>query len=397
MVPLLARPARGFLSCQPRESRSPRQLVPVVEARNSLFGVLHWLGGMANDAAERCGSTQAALVMLCGLPAAGKTTLSCLLLERGPEQLRRQLDVPGVRIWHLCFDAVLARLETEQHGVVGFDPELWHRAREIILTATRAHCMRIADAPGASASSQPSLTLADIASCALDGEDGERCVDVLVLDDNMHYRSMRKAYYRIAREAKLGLCTLCLPIDADAAADRDAARPEAERVGRSTIELMAEALQWPEPEKHPWECSVLTLDPPPAVLDETRLWTELGAAISRPVQATAITGVEAEARAATSAQSTAQNAENATHQLDLRLRRTIGEHLRAGTTRSLPSSQRSALARVLSERKKETLLACRKLTQGTGAAADEAVDFDVHVDALEQQFAMLLTKHLRSC
>ena len=80
-----------------------------------------------------------------------------------------------------------------------------------------------------------------------------------------------------------------------------------------------------------------------------------------------------------------------------RLRRTIGEHLRAGTTRSLPSSQRSALARVLSERKKETLLACRKLTQGTGAAADEAVDFDVHVDALEQQFAMLLTKHLRSC
>ena len=129
------------------------------------------------------------LVMMCGLPAAGKSTLARHLLEHSAH-LREALNVPCVRVWHLSFDAVLARLEMER-GARGFDPQLWHEAREHAFAAVRSHCERL-DRSGDGASAAPAAPvapaapaapacLAALATCATDGDaaaDGE-CFEVL--------------------------------------------------------------------------------------------------------------------------------------------------------------------------------------------------------------------------
>ena len=74
-----------------------------------------------------------ALVLLCGLPAAGKSTLAARLLSDGPSALRAALG-GDVRVWHLCFDRLLIDLQAAR-GVERFDPELWHEARARALGA----------------------------------------------------------------------------------------------------------------------------------------------------------------------------------------------------------------------------------------------------------------------
>ena len=350
-----------------------------------------------------------ALVLLCGLPAAGKSTLARRLLEVGPAQLRRELGVPSVRVWHLSFDAVLARLQAAS-GASAFDPELWHAAREQALKATRAHCSSSSTTTTSSSSSSSSPppqqqqppALAELASCATDG-DGTAPFDLLVLDDNMHYRSMRKAYYRVARDAGFGLCTLCLPVDVETALARDASRPAAERVGRTTITMMRETLQWPDLDRHPWEQRVITLQAPPAPLDEPRLWRELASAVCTPVQAEAATrGGGGGERLAQTERDAQRTAESALHQFDLRLRKVIAEHMQSEPAQRLPGKERAALGKVLSERKKDALQTCRQHVQRAApteaigeaveevGAEDEEERLDATVDALEHQFALLL-------
>ena len=188
---------------------------------------------------EATAPSSGALVLLCGLPAAGKSTLSQLLLDVGPERLRAPLRAAGIRVWHVCFDAILERLEKDAGSSEGFRPELWHAARELALRATREHF-----STGSTGSPSALESVARVASSG-----APPWTDVLVIDDNMHYRSMRRAFYRVAREARLAFCHVCLPVALADAVERDAARLPPQRVGRATIELMAETLQWPDPQR----------------------------------------------------------------------------------------------------------------------------------------------------
>ena len=278
------------------------------------------------------------------------STLSQLLLDEGPEKLRASLRVAGIRVWHVCFDAILARLEADA-GAEGFRPELWHAAREKALQATREHFLT-----GSAA------TLEAVARVTSSGT--APWMDLVVIDDNMHYRSMRRAFYRVAREARLALCNVCLPLAVDAAVERDAAREPPQRVGRATIELMAETLQWPEPDKHPWETCSITCDASEAAGRaapvDSGFWAQLSHALARPVAAEATTGAEAEARASLSAADAAQTAENVVHQLDNRLRRLVSGHMKSAEVVALPPAQVSAIAKSLSDRKREALAACKR-------------------------------------
>ena len=80
-----------------------------------------------------------ALLLFCGLPAAGKSTLARRLLIEGPRLLHEQLEARGVRavrVWHICFDAVLEALQIER-GATDFDPILWRESRDLVLAAVR--------------------------------------------------------------------------------------------------------------------------------------------------------------------------------------------------------------------------------------------------------------------
>jgi len=191
-----------------------------------------------------------AVVCLCGLPGAGKSTLARHVLAVGAERLRAALRVQGLRLWHLCFDDVLAALQKEA-GASDFDPELWHRARELALHAVHALFLFRSGTKALEAIARSSMA---------GNAEAASCIDIVLLDDNMHYRSMRRAYYKVAREAQLAFCTICLPLPVVEAVARDARRSPPHHVGRATIEVMAEALQWPDPDRFPWEGTAIRLE-----------------------------------------------------------------------------------------------------------------------------------------
>jgi len=199
-----------------------------------------------NNAARAAG----AVVCLCGLPGAGKSTLARHVLAVGAERLRAALRVQGLRLWHLCFDDALAALQKEA-GASDFDPELWHRARELALHAVHALFLFRSGTKALEAIARSSMA---------GNAEAASCIDIVLLDDNMHYRSMRRAYYKVAREAQLAFCTICLPLPVVEAVARDARRSPPHHVGRATIEVMAEALQWPDPDRFPWEGTAIRLE-----------------------------------------------------------------------------------------------------------------------------------------
>ncbi|KAL3922356.1 MAG: hypothetical protein SGPRY_004589 [Prymnesium sp.] len=196
------------------------------------------------------------LVLLCGLPAAGKSGFASRLVGEA-EGLALLLRRPRISLFHLSFDDVLRKL-SEERGVERFEPSLWHEARELILGATRAHFDRTPH----TIAPPSSRTLAELGVCRTVCDDacGERSFDVVLLDDNMQYRSMRRQFYQVARATGLGLCTICFPIDPEQAVVRDDKRQGAARVGASTIRLMARTLEWPRPEQFQWErhCAILS-------------------------------------------------------------------------------------------------------------------------------------------
>jgi hypothetical protein len=385
-----------------------------------------------------------AVVCLCGLPGAGKSTLARHVLAVGAERLRAALRVQGLRLWHLCFDDALAALQKEA-GASDFDPELWHRARELALHAVHALFLFRSGTKALEAIARSSMA---------GNAEAASCIDIVLLDDNMHYRSMRRAYYKVAREAQLAFCTICLPLPVVEAVARDARRSPPHHVGRATIEVMAEALQWPDPDRFPWEGTAIRLEhwqvsepaadvlstirgtvteredggassqmlaaapstaqpldvlPPPAPLApaldtldasavaparseisisvwEIDFWEALASAVASPVEAEPTTGIEAAARAVLASASAAVTAESAVHQFDLRLRRHVTAQMKAHEGLALGPPQRTAFAKLVAERKKEALQTCKRRLAELAVAED--ADADRVMDAIEQQFAM---------
>ena len=130
-----------------------------------------------------------ALILLCGLPAAGKSTLAARLLSDGPSALRAALGGGDVRVWHLCFDRLLIDLQAAR-GVERFDPELWHEARARALGAVHEFFGRATDesaaatdAAAADGDSPPPLEL--LASSERTNGGTAPPFEVVVVDDNL--------------------------------------------------------------------------------------------------------------------------------------------------------------------------------------------------------------------
>ena len=119
------------------------------------------------------------VLCFCGLPGSGKTTVSL--------ELQKLCNLHGIPNARIRFDEYekkeYEKLDTGENTThlkvmkKKFEPESWKRARDACFRAVR-----------------------DALDDADDGNEGGASGALVILDDTMHYKSMRREAYRYARE-----------------------------------------------------------------------------------------------------------------------------------------------------------------------------------------------------
>eukprot|EP00933_Yihiella_yeosuensis_P041726 TRINITY_DN3612_c1_g5_i2.p1 TRINITY_DN3612_c1_g5~~TRINITY_DN3612_c1_g5_i2.p1 ORF type:complete len:327 (-),score=73.61 TRINITY_DN3612_c1_g5_i2:187-1167(-) len=167
------------------------------------------------------------LLLVCGLPGCGKSTFCKSLIARA-EQEKQLL---GACQWrHLCYDEV--EMELRGQGSTHFDPDTWRESR---VKAAQA----IAEIFENHEKSNESL------------DEKERLI--VLLDDNMYYRSMRKQWYHFARKKGYIYRQVFLESPKQVCLERNRGRPASGQVPDFSIEHMAEVFEWPKETGTSWE------------------------------------------------------------------------------------------------------------------------------------------------
>jgi len=154
------------------------------------------------------------ILLLCGLPGSGKTTLS--------RQLAKTMRTNGIPTEVLRFDAH-EKKAYEESKTSKFEPESWKRAREACFRALR-------DAMDEDEEDEE--------------ERKQRCV---ILDDTMHYKSMRREAYRYAREFRAAFVVVHVDVDEKECWERNSRREDGDvlKVPREAFERLKAAFDAP--------------------------------------------------------------------------------------------------------------------------------------------------------
>ncbi|XP_074194955.1 L-seryl-tRNA(Sec) kinase isoform X4 [Rhinolophus sinicus] len=231
-------------------------------------------GGMKRgaDAGEACGEgpRKLGLCVLCGLPAAGKSTFARALSH----QLRQERGwaVGVVAYDDIMPDAFLAEASARPL------PSQWKLLRQELLKYIEYFLLAVIN--GCQMAAPPNRTEAmweDFINCLKDQDllcsaalEAQSCYLLtktavcrplfLILDDNFYYQSMRYEVYQLARKYSLGFCQLFLDCSLETCLRRNDQRPRA--LPAETIHLMGRKIEEPNPEKNAWEHRSLTIRSP---------------------------------------------------------------------------------------------------------------------------------------
>lgn len=271
------------------------------------------------------------LCVVCGLPAAGKSTLCrSLSVEEGVDWIRFDDDI----------------------DVDDFDASRWHESRRVSLARVRKSVE----------------------------DDAHR---VVYVDDNAQYTSMRYALFKIARDADCAYATVLVDVDLETALARNRNRKEA--VPEATMRRMALQLEPPDAAKHPWERhSIVSKGDDVDQVRELVAKARRDPGDYRSRRRCAGEEDKEESRRATSA--------SESHQIDLALRRIVGEVATSSELKRIENkATKAAVTQALSKARKQTnptspsdvaetfSLAFRKCLSSSSVVPSELIDPLVHV------------------
>jgi len=282
----------------------------------------------ASDAASRPRAARAPredasktlVLVLCGLPGVGKTTLARALARRARES--------GHDAHHARYDARELRAMTREDGTTAFEPARWRAAR--------------------------AEAAADVDAATRRGnarEDGVKTV--VIVDDNMYYRGMRWEVFRAAREARASCACAHVTAPTNEARRRNRSREGAEAVPEEVFERMTRAFEAPAVTT-PGDGATF----PAFVVDATGE-TDVDAAWSRALEfwgpAPDVPASEAERELEREA-ARAETAKSALHALDVRARASVSR-----VVADAADARRAAVAAAANEARRALLRDARAL------------------------------------
>ena len=180
------------------------------------------------------------LLLLCGLPGAGKSTFARALvraseasLPSAPETPTPTLFFTATRVHHVCFDKLYTARTSRT--AASFDRDAWHACRREALQTTEILVRQVINASRKHAAS------GDASAGAIAPE----WRTVICIDDNMHLRSMRKPYLRLAQQHACGFVVAYFDVPRSLALQHNHARPPSQQVTLESFDRIATSLQPP--------------------------------------------------------------------------------------------------------------------------------------------------------
>lgn len=285
---------------------------------------------------------RAVVAVVCGFPGAGKSTLCA---RAGEAVAGCVVGSGGGRVvaHHVSLDAVEREVRGGDGGG-GFEREAWRVSRGVALERVDALLRESALLEGGS------------------GEEGvgsgERCL--VLVDDTMHLRSMRHAYWRLARDRGAGFVVVHVDESVDVARARNADRDASTRVPEDAFARIVDAFEVPGAE--PWEAgdALVRVGRCGSSMEDSSVWPRLCLAMARRAPDPREPPEVAEERRA---KGEAANAASAVHAADTLARKLVGAAVSLA-----PADVRSQVAAELNAMRRDALDAVRR-----GVDVDDAL------------------------
>ena len=251
---------------------------------------------MASTSSVFFGGASGVLCVVMGLPGAGKSSLA---REMVASAASKELGV------FACVSEEAESCRKKRVEWVRFDDDLEAAVRE--------------EAVFSEAAWRVSRSLAfDRVKSALT----RACV--VVADDNAYYRSMRHSLLKLARESDSAFCSIFIDVPLEEAQLRNGNRAGSERVPTETVAKMASLFERPEPAAHAWEAHSLIATAPH--VDDA--WAIIDRAFCAGPPPKPLSELELECLEVERARKRTETKANVAHNLDLSLRRLIGDLLK---------------------------------------------------------------------
>ncbi|XP_075999663.1 L-seryl-tRNA(Sec) kinase [Genypterus blacodes] len=303
------------------------------------------------------------LCVLCGLPAAGKSTLGRAICSLAAQRGWRSAVIPyDDLIPDQAFQPRLLEEHTE-----------WKSHRQSVLKCIEQFLKN-----------PQVLTESQINSAAW-----ERCIQgllepvdsldrsqthqtplLLLLDDNFYYPSMRYEVYQFARKYSLGYCQVYLQCPVESCVSRNQSRPTP--VPTEVIQEMVKRLESPNPQKNPWERNSIELDTTDTLskCDIQRMMELISSALSSPLSPVEDNTEQKEA-------DRLKCATSLVHQADQACRRLISEAMKSAREHQVAPEHMRSMAAQLNESKTRFLHNLRtQFLQELLVSQDEDIDVE---------------------
>uniref|UniRef100_A0A3Q3CWZ7 Phosphoseryl-tRNA kinase n=1 Tax=Haplochromis burtoni TaxID=8153 RepID=A0A3Q3CWZ7_HAPBU len=287
----------------------------------------------------------ACLCVLCGLPAAGKSTLARRILSTAAQHGWRATVVPYD---DLIPEQAFRTKVVEDGDTSSYTHTEWKSHRQAVLYCIEQFLQKSEILPEVPSSSGISVAAWEQCTQGLMGPKGLKPPLVFLLDDNFYYPSMRYEVCQLARKYSLGFCQVYLQCDLESCISRNQSRSQP--VPTEVILEMVKRLESPNPQKNSWEMNSITLNSTGTV---QRVMELISSALNNPLSLGEDNKEQKDA-------DRLKCANSVVHQADQACRRLISEAMKTARENKVPPERMRSLAAQLSESKATFLHNLRK-------------------------------------